>query len=196
MSCESAVGAEHANHPAHGLARAPISRGDAEKMFRGEFLGFGGLRRVPRADFLVGERANMENVAREHHSGGVCPPSVHRLACAPISRGETKERVSGGILGVGGSGKADFLQGGRVGRREVAHERHRSNCHDFFGVRASFYPNWSGRSRRTVVWGALGSGGQRQGRGELNVGGDMAGMVVGKARPSDPPRKPYRACPL
>ena len=160
----------------------------------------GVLQRVPKAEFLVGERANMKNVVRERHSGRVCLSSVHRLAWAPISRGNAKERVSGGGFlgwgGLGGSGKADFLQCGKVGIREVARERHRSNCHHFFGVRASYYPNQSGRSRRTVVWGALGSGRQRQGWGELNVGGDMAVMVVGKARPSDPPRRPYRACPL
>ena len=61
MSCASAVGAEYANHP-HGLARVPISWGDAEKGFCGGFSGFGGLQRVPKADFLVWEKVTIENV--------------------------------------------------------------------------------------------------------------------------------------
>ena len=46
----------------YGLARVPISWGDAEKGFCGGFSGFGGLQRVPKADFLVWEKVTMENV--------------------------------------------------------------------------------------------------------------------------------------
>ena len=61
----------------YGLTYVPISWGEAEERVSGSRRGERGLRRVPKADFLVRERANMENVVRECTVAESCSESVH-----------------------------------------------------------------------------------------------------------------------